>query len=828
MPVASESESFAALLQRARQAAGLTQRALAERARIGLSTVRALEQGVSAAPQPETLSRLADALDLPPTERSALIAAFSAVRIAQLEALVPPPSPHLPVPKSSFVGREHELSRVCALLEQSRLVSLIGVGGVGKSRLALAAASSQQARYPDGVWLLELAALRDGNLLPGALARLLGLKEEPGIPLYKTLASALRPRQLLLVLDNCEHLQPACAALLTPLLYAAPGLRVLATSRQPLLVGDHERRYRVPSLAAPDPHHLPPLAEVAQYPAVQLFVQRAQARDAAFCLSEASAQPVVEICSRLDGVPLAIELAAAQVDRLPLAALVAGLDDRFGLLTGGPRRAPSRQRTLRATLDWSWALLHPIDQTMLARVSVFSGGFTASAAEAVWLGPVPYGDALAPLLRLEDRQLLQPGDAQLRPLRLTLLETVRQYGAARLAERGETDQVRDKHLAWCLWLAEQAEPKLKGPEQAAWLARLDVEHDNIRAALGWARERGATEEGLRLAGALWRFWMMRSYFSEGLSWVEGTLACSKGSEGSLATRAKALNGAGCLAGSLGDQPQAAALHQEALACRRAMGDRPGIAGSLGNLAISAYAQADYVRARALFEESLALDRELGNAWSVAQTLSNLGTLAQEQADYARAADLQDMALAQWRELGDSRAVALTICNMGWRLYLQGDYDRAAAAYVEGLPLVRETSDRRGTADALLSLGLVTHRVGDHGRAAALLREGLDLSREIGAKDLLIGGLGKIAQVAAAKGQPLQAARLAAASEASRDFLGKPPTPAERADHEALVLALRTVLGEQALAAAWAGGRALSLDDAVTLALEVAAQVGSGQ
>ena len=816
MPVASESESFAALLQRARQAAGLTQRALAERARIGLSTVRALEQGVSAAPQPETLSRLADALDLPPTERSALIAAFSAVRIAQLEALVPPPSPHLPVPKSSFVGREHELSRVCALLEQSRLVSLIGVGGVGKSRLALAAASSQQARYPDGVWLLELAALRDGNLLPGALARLLGLKEEPGIPLYKTLASALRPRQLLLVLDNCEHLQPACAALLTPLLWAAPNLRVLATSRQPLLVGDHERRYRVPSLAAPDPRQLPPLEEVAQYPAVQLFVQRAQARDAAFCLSEANAQPVVEICTRLDGVPLAIELAAAQVDRLPLAGLVAGLDDRFRLLTGGPRRAPSRQRTLRATLDWSWALLTPTEQTLLARVSVFSGGFIASAAESVWLGPVPHGDILGPLLRLEARSMLQPGDGCHKPPRLTMLETVRQYGAARLAERGETAQVRDKHLAWCIWLAEQAESALKGPEQAAWLARLDVEHDNLRAALTWALEQGATEEGLRLAGALCPFWYMRGYFGEGQRWLERALASGKGA--SVAARAKALNGTGALANRAGEHGRAAALFEETLLLRHELGDRQGIAGSLSNLGMAAYWQADYKRAAALYEDALAMYRELENWWGVANNLLNLGAVAYWQAEYVQATALYDEALALKRKLGDARGTALTLNNLARMLYWQGDHIRAEALHVEGLALMRKLGDRRGTADSVLNLSQLACQQGDHCRAATLVREGLRLIREIGARDVMGEALWSTALVAAALGQLEPAGRLAGAAETLRELLGTSVPPGEQADHEALLLAMRVALGEDLFAAAWAEGRALSADEAVDLAL----------
>jgi len=429
---------------------------------------------------------------------------------------------------------------------------------------------------------------------------------------------------------------------------------------------------------------------------------------------------------------------------------------------------------------------------------------------------VPYGDALAPLLRLEDRLLLQAGDAQLRPLRLTLLETVRQYAAARLAERGETAQIRDKHLDWCLALAERAEPELKGPKQIAWLERLDVEHDNLRAALVWAREREAVEGGLRLAGALWRFWHKRSYFAEGLTWLEGLLI---GSEGAcLEVRAKALNGAGALAKAQGDYTRAWALHEEALAARRKLGDQVAIAASLGNLGAVARSQGDRTRAAAFHEQALAAARQSEDKWTIATCLLNLGHLAYECADYTKAAALCGEALTLKRELGDTLGTALALYNLAHTPFRRGEYERAACLYAECLALMRGLGDKLRIAGAALSLGTALCRLGEHSRAVVVLREGIKLSRDIGARDALSEGLDNMAELVSAQGRSGQAARLAGAAEALRELVRKPIPPADRAEYETLMLNLRAALGDEVFAAVWAEGRALSLDEAVALAM----------
>jgi predicted ATPase/DNA-binding XRE family transcriptional regulator len=563
-----QDASFGAVLRRYRLAAGLTQEALARRAGLGATTIAALERNRHAAPREETLELLANALALTPPDRAHFVAAAHAPTVGTGPAvahpaatLTPDPAqPPLLPPPTALIGRDAELAHLTQILQQpaTRLLTLTGAGGVGKTSLALALAAGLAPHYADGVWLVELATLADPALVPAAVGAALGLRDDPGQSALATLTARLQGRRALLVLDNCEHLLDACAALLADLLRACADLRALATSRERLALAG-ERLYRVPSLASPDVQSLPPVERLAHYPAVQLFLARAQAQQPDFALTAHTAPAVASICARLDGIPLAIELAAACVAILPVEIIAQRLDDRFRLLSRGPRDALPRHQTLRALLDWSYGLLAAAAQALLAHLSVFAGGWTLETAEEVETavhaglslgGEIP---AVLDLLeRLIDASLVQaidpssPGESR----RYRLLETVRQYAAGRLAERGEAQVVQRAHANHYLALAEDATSHLRGPEQRAWLARLDAEQDNLRAALTWTRDQDEIEPALRLAGALWSYWWTRGALAEGRGWLEPLLA--RAAMVSPAVRARALGGAGNLAWAQGD------------------------------------------------------------------------------------------------------------------------------------------------------------------------------------------------------------------------------------------------------------------------------------
>ena len=585
-------EAFGGVLRRERLAAGLTQEALAERAGLGVRTVQGLEEG-EARPREATVRCLAQALALAGAPRArfeaaAVLAQPAPRRPARALRLVRAPAPavgppgrgpgarptNLPLPRTSFVGREDEVAALTRLLAPAgagpRLVTLTGPGGGGKTRLALEAAAGRPdaagppggglggGPYPDGVWLVELAPLADGALVPRAALAAVGGREGPGRPPLDALVEHLRPRAALLVLDNCEHLLEACAALADALLEACPGVRLLATSRAPLGVAG-EAAWPVPPLpvparpetgaAAPGPP--PDPAALARFAAVRLFVDRAAAVRPGFALTAANAAAVAAICARLDGLPLALELAAARVRVLPPEQLLGRLDDRFRLLTGGGRGAPPRQQTLRDTVEWSHALLSAPERVLFRRLAVFAGGWTLEAAEAVGSGAgVSAADVLDGLTRLVDQSLVVADAAADGTARFVLPETLRQYAQERLAASGEAAAVRSRHAAYYLALAEASRPPFAEHHDRAWLARLEREHDNLRAALAWTRpgggapeRQGEPETGPRLAAALWRFWWQRGHFTEGLGWLERMLSAPAGP----AARARVLGGAGVLA-----------------------------------------------------------------------------------------------------------------------------------------------------------------------------------------------------------------------------------------------------------------------------------------
>jgi non-specific serine/threonine protein kinase len=757
---------------------------------------------------------------------------------------------NLPVELTSFIGREAETAAVQQRLATAPLLTLTGPGGSGKTRLARHVAARLLAEYPEGVWFVDLAPLADPSLVAQTVAAVLGVREEPGRPLTETLIEFLRPKALLLLLDNCEHLVEAGAPLAQALLLACPGLRILATSREALGVAG-EQPFPVPPLSlpglgvrcwglgvgegvrsvrTPNPQHPSPSTEHAtpnpqrptpdtllQYEAVRLFAERATLSQPRFTLCAANGAAVAEICCRLDGIPLAIELAAARLKVLSVEQIAARLDDVFRLLTGGSRTALPRHQTLRATMDWSYDLLSPPERVLLRRLSVFAGGWTLEAAEAVGVGDgIEEWEVLDLLTSLVGKSLIlyeeRGGEGRYR-----LLETVRQYARERLLDSAETAAVWDRHLAWAAMLAERAGPELRGPRQGEWLERLEREHDNLRAALRWPGAPGQAEAGLRLCGALWLFWDVRGYWTEGREHLARLLALP-GAEARTAARAEALSGAGVLAWLQNDWGAARALHEESLTIFRELGDKQGVANSLRLLGEVARDQGDWGAARALLEDGLAIFRELGNKWGIAWSLRALGWVAFEQGDCGAARALLEQSLAIHRDLGDKWGIAWSLRALGWVAFEQGDCGAARAFSEEGLPLFRALGNKEGAAGTLMNLGGVAREQGDYPVARSLFEECLAIFRELGQREGIVRGLGGLAVVAAAHGQPERAARLFGAAEGLREGIGAPLPRADRAEHRSIT-AVRAALGEEAFAAAWAEGRAMGLPQAVEYAME---------
>jgi predicted ATPase/class 3 adenylate cyclase len=683
---------------------------------------------------------------------------------------------NLPQQVTSFIGREQQQADVKALLRSNRLVTLVGVGGIGKTRLALQAAADVLEDHPDGVWLVELAPLTDPRLVPQALASVVGVKEEAGRPVQEALVKFVADRQLLLVFDNCEHLVQACAELALRLLQSGSRVKILATSREHLNVG--ETIYAVPTLTVPPERNFMP-AELAQYESARLFVERAQLQRPQFTATDENAPALGSICHRLDGIPLALELAAARLRSLSVEEVNQRLDQRFRLLKGGSRTAPPRQQTLRSLIDWSYDLLNDAEKSLLRRVSIFAGGWTLAAAEAICDGEgVAEEDVLDILTSLVDKSLVGTEERN-GATRYRLLETVRQYARDRLREGGEEGQWQSRHLAHFIAVAEEAEPQLMGADQQSWLDRLEMEHDNLRSALTWSSTaRGDAAGGLRLAGAFWRFWWMRGHLREGRGWLSGLLAAAPGGQ-AAASRAKALNGAGVLAWQQGDYPAARTLHEESLAIQRELGDRRGIAYSLNNLGTVATSQGDHAAAWALCEESLAIIRGLGNRWHIAGSLINLGSIDYLQGNLTSARQRYEESLAIYRELGDRWGIAAALINLGSAANDQCDYRAASAMYKESLAIHLELGDRWGIAESLQGL----------------------------------------AYVAFALFGPARAARIWGGAERLREEIGSPVPPRDRPRYDGQLTAARAAMADHdAFDLAWQEGRAMTLEQAIEYAL----------
>jgi predicted ATPase/DNA-binding SARP family transcriptional activator/DNA-binding CsgD family transcriptional regulator len=721
---------------------------------------------------------------------------------------------NLPAPRTSFVGRERELLEVKRELAMTRLLTLTGTGGSGKTRLALEVARSLLGAYPDGVWLVELAPLSERAHVPQAVARALGVKERPAQPLSDTLAEVLRTKQALLVLDNCEHLVEAVAPLVDVLLDACPRLRVLATSREGLGIAG-EMKWLVSSLSVPDPRQQPTAEELERYESVRLFVERAHYRNPAFVLTPQNMHAVAQICERLDGIPLAIELAAARVG-LSVEQIATRLDDSLRLLTTGSRTSSARQRTLRGALDWSYDLLSEPERVLFGQLSVFAGGWTLEAAEAAALGENVKEDEILDLLSsLVDKSLVVAEATGKGAVRYGMLEPVRQYSRERLGESGEVEAIRRAHARFFLALAEEADSELRGPRQGTWLERLETEHDNMRAALTWSVEGGDAEQGLRFAGALAWFWGVRGHYAEGRRWLEELL--SKASAAPITARAKALVGAGRLMALYGDYEPAEITTKEGLRLYQEIGDRKGIARSRADLGWITLAQGHLERTRTL-TEGLARNQESDDSDVHGRGLETLGWLAWDQGYLEQGRSLLEDGLEISRKSGDIRGIVYGLTNVGYAAMLQGDYERAKALTEEGLTLSRELGDQPGIVYLLCNLGTIAQEQGDYERAAELFKESIKRNRRLGNRAILAELVEGIAGVVGAYGGAVRAARLYGAAEALREAIGVPLPESDRPRYERHVAAACFVVDEQTWKEAWAEGKAMGAEQVVEYAL----------
>jgi len=726
---------------------------------------------------------------------------------------------NLPLQPTPLVGREKEVSEVCDLLraEETRLLTLTGPGGIGKTRLALQAAADLLDEFPDGAFFVPLATLTEAELLLPAVAEMVGVKETGEQPLDEGIKDYLSERRLLLVLDNLEQVLGAAPAV-TELLAVAPGLKVLATSRAPLaLYGEHE--YAVPPLSLPDVRHLPDIAALSQYAAVSLFIERAQAAKAEFEVTSESAPAVAEICVRLDGLPLAIELAAARIKMLPPKAMLQRLSSRLKLLTGGARDLPERQRTLRATIEWSFALLDEGEQLLFARLAVFSGGRTLEAIEAICdaQGDLPV-DGFEGVSSLLNKSLLRQEEGPDGEPRFVMLETVHEFAREKLGQSAEAEEIKRVHAQYFLTLAEEAYPELRGADQLEWLERLEAEHDNMRAALTWALKRNEAEVALRLGGALSVFWLLRDYHSEGRRWLQEALAID--GRGSLGSRAMALAGAGWLAENQGDLDPAQEACEEGLEllaneAREASEAKLRLLACLGWVA---WTREELGQARELLEESLALSREMSDTWWLAFSLFGLAIVPQSLGDSERATQLYEQSMELFRELGDKQSLAFCLTNLAMLMYSQGDLGRAAQLTEEAVALQRQLGNRGGVSMGLYNLGWMALLQDDLGRAADLYRESLSLSWDAGLNPIVQSTLEGFACVAGPQGAAERAAWLWGAAQALHETKGIPRDIDFLAEADARISAVRSGMGEEAWGEAWHKGRAMTLDEAVSYAL----------
>jgi len=733
---------------------------------------------------------------------------------------------NLPTSLSVFIGREREIAEVQRSLSEHRLVTLTGAGGSGKTRLSMQVANEVLGKFKHGIRFIEFASVADPLLVPQAVASVLGIREGQKRSWLDQLIEHIQSDRMLLVFDNCEHLIDACAQVTERLLQACGNLRVLATSREPLGVPG-EAIWPVPPLSLPD---LQPWRDPGSGPsaislyqeseAVQLFVNRARLVSPEFSLTIDNGAWVAEICRRLDGLPLAIELAATRVRALSLQEIAERLDDRFNLLTGGSRTSPPRQQTLAATLDWSYALLSETECKVLQRLSVFSGGATLEAVEAVCMGDgVETGEVLDVLSQLVDKSLTM---ANQRPTetRYALLETIRQYAREKLNESGEAEKTKDRHLDYFVGWAENAERHMGDADPTPWLYRYEVENDNLRAALSWSQtDEKIVEVGLRLAVACAPYWTFRSHISEGRAHLSAALSHAGPNRGTSA-HANVLIQAAHFAFMQSDYPAMQPLAEEALSIWRELGEsgKQGLAFTLGRLGDMATETGDYDRAKAYFREALDIYRELNDTPNISFILLLFGWTLMRTGDLQQAQKYLEEAFSLSQLSGNKRMLAFSLSSLGEVAIRHGLYERAGSLLQQGLSLSRQMGDRWTIATILGSSGWTALCQRDFPGMRSILRESLEIRLDTGDKGGIAWCLEKLAEAAYLEKQYKKSVEIYGAAAALRAPIGSVIDPADRSDYERVLSELRAALGEDAFAALWAAGAALSLDEIIAGAL----------
>ncbi len=862
----SESATFGHWLKQRRRSLGLTQAQLAQGVPCAVETIRKIEAG-GRRPSKALAEQLAASLRLPDEEHATFVRVALGITDPPLTSTAPATRSrtNLLAPLTPLLGRDAELMAIHEQLRRSevRLLTLAGPPGVGKTRLSQEVGRHALDAFRDGVFFVALASLRDPDSIPLLLARALGVQESGAEPLRERVYAMLRDRQMLLMLDNFEQLV-AAAPMVTELLGVAPGLKVLVTSREVLHIhGEHV--FPVPPLAVPSVEGAGvALEQLTHYAAVQLFVERAQAANRNFVLNRANMAAVAELCVRLEGLPLAIELAAGRSAIFGPRALLARLSDRLTVLAGGARNLPARQQTLRAAITWSYDLLTAEEQLLFRRLSVFVGGCTLEAIEAVCnaTGDLRMG-TLEGVASLIDKHLLQRhshGDVAAE--RFVMLETIRVYAEDQLTNSAEAAALQRLHAEYYLTLASAVEPELLGREPRSWLDYLEQEHDNIRSALAWSQvsdDRAAV--GIKLAVALWQFWKLRGYFSEGRAWLERGLGKSSGPTVSVPAtlRAKGLCGAGWLAWDQGDHEKAAVCFQECLEVASNAGDQIGRAyGLLGLGQVARRPRRDFTRAITLFETSLALFQALEHHRGIANSLLGLATVARDQGDYERAvlhyeqslracqkacdtrlsanilsnlaittflrgdhagaADYARVCLEQFQELGDKQASARMLNLLGEIERTHDRYEQAALFYRESLSLAQQTGDRGQIAIEIHNLGHVALMQGDLQQAITYFTEGLRGEWEMANGEGIALCIAGLASTAGVRGQGVRAIRLFGATATLRHRIGGDWWPADRAAFDHHLAAVRDRLDAAAFTQAWHEGRAMTMEQAVAYAL----------
>jgi len=768
--------SFGEWLKRQRNSRGLTQEQLAHQIGCATITLRKIESE-ERRPSAAIVEQLGKIFEIPQKEQPNFLkfARGDWTKSPSTSSDEKPwqfsksPRTNLPEPLTSFIGREKELVDVINLITKHRLVTLIGPGGVGKTRLSLKIGEQLIENYDDGVWLVEFASILDPLLVPHTTAIAIGLRDEPQRPVIDMLSDYLHGKSMLIILDNCEHLLDACAQLATTLLKRCPKLRILATSREALgILG--EANYPVPSLELPDLQQL--IEKIKHYESVRLFEERAQLIQIDFMLTIENVFSVVNVCNQLDGIPLAIELAAARVGMFSTEKISESLHHSFNLLSAGNRTALPRHQTLRAAIDWSYDLLSPVEQTLFRRLSVFVNGWTLEAAEAICsdvkVDPEMIIDVLT---QITNKSLVITDDSQAKT-RYRMLETIRQYANEKLVESKEIKQIQNSHLNFFMKLAEEAEPKLNGGEQALWLERFEIEQGNFSTALRWGLENRA-EAGFRLVSALWLFWFMHAHFIEGRQWYDEALSVCKDISPMLRIRL------------------------------------------LTAAASNAMGRNDFKETAILSEQGLSLAREQKNEWGIAMSLHHLGIAATEKGDYKRAQSLLEEGLVLSRRMKYWEIAAYTLSDLGALASAQGYEEQAVRFYEEALALDREQENRWGSSYDLQLLAYTAYQQRDHRKAKELIRQSLTLAQEFNDKQVVSSLIELMGTIALYQSQLERAAKLIGVAEALIESIGIPFKP----DGQNLVVTVRERLGDAGFESLVAEGRAMTMAQAIEYALK---------